>query len=262
MAFYYLVQFVILAHMKKMTKNLYFWGIIAVIILALVVAGTILYDSGYRIEGFSLQKTGTLILSIDQTDAWVFIDEEAKHLTRSNFETVTTPDISPGIHLVTVIKNGYIPWSKRVDIPSDGELEIKPFIIKTFTEPIGIKVGEKDYFQVYSYLSGQNIKVRTEYSTEKYRVFGEGNLIKIECLEEECSLPQIETDGEITGVYKYDDNSNVILYSTKNGIYITELDGGEKRISHTIYNGTDIVFYPENKDLFVKDKTDLIKLSI
>ncbi|MCI5108311.1 MAG: hypothetical protein MRY49_00500 [Candidatus Pacebacteria bacterium] len=248
--------------MKKMTKNLYFYGVIAIIIVTLSIFLTVLFDSGYTVSGFSIKKAGTIHLSIDQENAWVFIDEEAKHTTGSEFETITIPDARPGLRTITVIKNGYIPWSKKVDIPSDGEVSISPFIVKTFTNPTGIKITDPEYFQVQSFLVGFRSKVKTNYSTEKYSVSAVGNGIEIKCIEGDCSLPSIETDSPVTGVYQYDQNDNVLLYSTTNSIYVSELDGGEKRITHMVYEGNNITFYPEGKTLFVKDKADLIKLSI
>ncbi len=90
------------------------------IILALILTGTVIgifYARGYRFDLKNpkgiLQGTGLMVLTSKPDGARVFIND---HLTTATNNTI---NLQPGEYTVRIEKDGYFPWSKKVDVKQE-----------------------------------------------------------------------------------------------------------------------------------------------
>src|SRR5258708_3877540 len=89
-----------------------------VFLLTIVRVGTIgkvaiFYARGYRLNKNTITPNGLFVANSDPTGAQLLVNNELKSATNA---TVTLP---PGVYDVTIKKDGYIPWKKRIAIEKE-----------------------------------------------------------------------------------------------------------------------------------------------
>ncbi len=94
-----------------------------VFLLTIVVVGTIgtvaiFYARGYRLNKNTITPNGLFVANSDPTGAQLLVNNELKSATNA---TVTLP---PGVYDVTIKKDGYIPWKKRIAIEKEIVTEV------------------------------------------------------------------------------------------------------------------------------------------
>jgi WD40 repeat protein len=91
--------------------------IATVVLLLLATCLVVLYGKGYRLSFNKgeppLAKTGLLVANSDPDGAQVSIDH---HLTTATDNTINLP---PGEYTVTIAKDGYFPWEKKLKIQQE-----------------------------------------------------------------------------------------------------------------------------------------------
>lgn len=239
---------------KKQISEKTIFGLYLVITLLLLVGAVMFsvgYDNGYRIKGFSIQQVGSISMIVDEDDASVFISSDFIHETTSNEEQITIPGAEPGLQLVTVIKNRYFPWAKRVRVPSGENLTLYPFLLKQDVQAEQILPGDEDYPKVFQQFASpeKESKTRLETSLHIAEITGEGILTQSVSEPKAASLiPTIEPAREL---FMFKNNPNVVIYTTPTDIWVTELTE-DTRLEYKIFEGEDIYLYPKGDTLFVQ----------
>ncbi len=95
-----------------------------------IIAGTaiavIAYGRGYRLNtDGSLKPTGLIVVQSDPSGAQIIIDDKLKTATQA---TLTLP---PGWYTVTVTKDGFQPWSKRMKIQGEVVAKAEALLLPT-----------------------------------------------------------------------------------------------------------------------------------
>ncbi|MEJ2441674.1 MAG: PEGA domain-containing protein, partial [Patescibacteria group bacterium] len=97
-------------------------------LLLIAVAGTFVfyYARGYRFdsEQFKFIPNGLLVAKSDPDGAQIFIDGELKTATNANIF------LSPGTYDVSIRKEGFLPWYKRLTVEKEVVTEIKPHLFR------------------------------------------------------------------------------------------------------------------------------------
>lgn len=96
--------------------------LIFIVVVTIVV---IFYGRGYRPDGNSLKSTGLLSITSDPKGAQVLVDGVLKTATDN------TINIDPGWYSVTINKEGYIPWQKRLRVQGEVVTRADPFLFPT-----------------------------------------------------------------------------------------------------------------------------------
>ncbi|HCM82017.1 MAG: Protein kinase [Candidatus Gottesmanbacteria bacterium GW2011_GWB1_44_11c] len=98
---------------KNITSTVFSIATVLVIIGASLTV--IAYGRGYRLDftNKSFGTTGLVAATSDPTGAQLFIDGKPKSATNTNL------NIAPGWYTVTVVKNGYQPWEKRIRVQGE-----------------------------------------------------------------------------------------------------------------------------------------------
>lgn len=89
--------------------------VFTVILILAISLLIIAYGRGYRLDfgKKSLGTTGLIAATSDPIGAQIFIDGKKREVTNTNLT------IDPGWYTVTIIKNGYQPWEKRVRVQGE-----------------------------------------------------------------------------------------------------------------------------------------------
>ena len=103
--------------MKHLRKQL-LTPIIVFIFLILATTLVILYGKGYRIGNIfsghpTVSKTGLLVATSTPDGAQVFING---NLTTATSDTI---DLLPGEYTIRIVKDGYLPWEKKLQIQKE-----------------------------------------------------------------------------------------------------------------------------------------------
>lgn len=90
-------------------------SIVTVCIIIGVSIAVIAYGRGYRLDVMkkSLSSTGLLVATSDPTGGQIIVDGKVKSATNA------TVNLRPGWYTVTIVKEGYQPWEKRIRVQGE-----------------------------------------------------------------------------------------------------------------------------------------------
>src|SRR3989344_1667964 len=113
-------------------RRILFWLSVAVF-LALVPV-TVLYSLGYRFDrNFVLRKTGGLYIASDVSGSEIFINGELERRTNLLQSGVFVQNLAPNKYKVLVAREGYLGWSKELQIFSRFVSEARAVLVPAET---------------------------------------------------------------------------------------------------------------------------------
>lgn len=119
------------ATMSRTTRKLVFYGLI----FLFLTAGPFLiaYSIGYTfsIREWSIQKTGGIFVKSSASHISLFLNNELVKETSFLSRGAILTDIPPGIHLLRIEKQGFIPWAKIISV--------QPQMVTEFRDVLFIK---------------------------------------------------------------------------------------------------------------------------
>ena len=124
-AFYHTWVYNIFSHMPNFRSILVSFVTLCTILgVALAV---IAYGRGYRVDlnKNSLKPTGLVSATSDPTGAEVSVDGVLKTATNNSF------NVDPGFYTITIKKEGYIPWEKKVRVQGEVVSQASAFLFPT-----------------------------------------------------------------------------------------------------------------------------------
>ena len=281
-------------------RRILFWLSVA-FFLALVPV-TVLYSLGYRFDrNFVLRKTGGLYIASDVSGSEIFINGEFERRTNLLQSGVFVQNLAPNKYKVLVAREGYLGWSKELQIFSRFVSEARAVLVPAETNGKIIlkgrfsglgashdglwlieKKGAREVFQ--SYDPENNILGATSSSpvpalSEKTdsrgyakAVWNEKSLeLKVFWLRE-ALLPYYLQDKEeillagknVRNFEFFPKRRDVLIAAFDNGVWAVELDGHGGRGSYPIYKGKepDFALLAGDDVLYVLDDGNLIRVSL
>ncbi|MHB1316248.1 MAG: hypothetical protein ACYCZW_00110 [Minisyncoccota bacterium] len=237
--------------------------LLTLIIIAIVFIT--LFAFGYRIQpNFRISKNGLLEMTLPFSNTSVYVDNKKIITTTKENENVIIP-LSIKNHTVILGKDSYLPWSKVVAIKPDTSITINPFFITQ--NQTGQIITQKD----------------PEYWATRYRV----SQVKLPTEENPKELSSVKIwvkdntiytlrDGEIINIITpvdtirsidfYKDRSDVIIFSSDNGVYAVEAEkkaGENKANFFPIYKGVKPIFEKtDNSFLYILDGENLMMVMV
>src|SRR5687767_12557468 len=102
--------------------------ILILIIIALGAGVAVFFTKGYRVSPETGMITGTGIISVTSVpdQASIFLDERLIGATNDNIKSLPPKD-----YLVTIKKDGYIPWQKTVAVTQGLVTDIKATLFRS-----------------------------------------------------------------------------------------------------------------------------------
>lgn len=97
----------------------------------LVAPAVVLYSQGYRFDFDSkkITQTGGLFLKILPKQAEIYLDGELEEKTDFFFGSVLIENLLPKKYQIKVVKEGYFPWEKTLEIKEKEVTEVKNIVL-------------------------------------------------------------------------------------------------------------------------------------
>jgi hypothetical protein len=237
---------------------------LAVFGLALLIAGLIGYISGYRIKNnFTLGKVGQVEIDIPLSGTAIFIDESKKIITTKDSETVEIK-VSPRNHSFIVSREGYLPWVKKISMPSGEKIKLSPIFIASNASGQIITPSDKEYYTirnsiVYDAGATKEKPILSEDKTSK--LWLDDNAIYVEIGS--TTKKVIQPDTIIKNVSFYKNRSDVVIFSNQTAVYALEIETNGIQNFMPIYRGQDPSFVIANENsLYILDNGTLMQVFI
>lgn len=108
------------------------------VVFVFVIPIIIFYAIGYRLHNYvNVVKTGGIYVSTDLSGMEVYLDGTLNKTTSIFQRSFLVSGLKPGMYNVSVRKDGYWTWDKKVRVAGEKVTEIHPF---TFSKNIGLAV--------------------------------------------------------------------------------------------------------------------------
>ncbi len=235
---------------KKSRKALFYTSLLIFLIASPIV---IMYSLGYKldIQELKLQKTGGFFIKIDYKSYDIYINDKLKKGVEESIfsqQGVLIPNLIPKTYKVTIKKDGYIPWEKRLQVKSGLVTEIKN--ITLIPKNLQLKLIDKNVDDFILSDSKNQIAYKKENFLYIKNTESESNEIKKIKIPEE-NLSFFDFPNKNTLFLKNKDKIYKIDANTKN-IYSINIPGNTKKIK-VDSNNTNFVYILFENDLFKID---------
>lgn len=186
-------------------------------IIIVGIVGTIatFFARGYRFdnEKGNFSANGLLVVNSDPNGAQILINGELKTATNA------TVSLFPGIYDVTVKKEGFLPWYKRLTIEKEIVTQVNVTLFSSAPSLSAVTLSGS----VSPILSPDMTKIAyaVPFSLENQDKAGLWVLETVNLPLGFNREPKRITDGDISkGVWEWSPNSNEILLNTQTGLYL------------------------------------------
>lgn len=269
------------------TRRIY--ALVSFFVFASLLLIAAMYASGYRLEGFSLVKTGGIYVSIPISDATLSLNGE--QVGKSGFlsKSFFIDDLAPGSYVVSVEAEDYYSWSKALiveqQVVSDTSAFLVPQglsaleVVATTTSAVSTTtraVTEEEYEEILDLFAiptttPETIATSTPEDTnggidlfvEEGDVFIEWSKSSNKAPSVFCTSPSscvsrvsIEKGRDIVNQAKFFRGG--VVYETKNsGMYLAEIDVKTPRTVVPIYSRKGATFRISGNELYILDNNSL-----
>lgn len=267
-----------------------------ILLFTLLIPVVILYSTGYRVsEGFSLTPTGGIYVYYPESGANLYINGELTKQTSLFARGLFVDDLSPKEYKVQITKKGYQAWNKTLNVGPKRVSEAYPFLIPqiiatttvqrnilsqgaTTTNPLYTDLSK--LFSTSTVLKSTSRLVASTTAivpllrkdTEIYIATssvialwkGSSDSIPYYFCDEaglKCSDTLTVLPIKVNHIEFYQGRDDVIIYSTKDGIFVTELDQREPRNTFKLIDG-NLEFRELNQRVYVKAKTGFYEIEL
>lgn len=250
----------IIANMNNIAKKdkIYF-GIVFFVILC-----SALYLFGFRIRNnFTIGRIGSIQIVVPFSGTSVYIDE-SKKITSTKKDEIIEIKLSPREHSFIVSKDGYLPWAKKITVPSGKVKKLNPLFVSSSASGVIIPTADKEYYKI------RNSIITDKSATKELPIISKDGTVKL-WLEDNAILIEtgsttkmvIQPDNVIRNVSFYKNRNDVVIFSNQNSIYAieTETDGIQNFIP--IYRGEEPSFkVVDENSIYVYDNGTLMQVVI
>lgn len=253
--------------MAKKTRKILFWSLFSVfIVLATVVP---IYQAGYRIDkNFNITQIGGVFIALSESGNQIYLDGELKKENGYFSASLFINGLRPKTYSVLVAKDGYWPWTKKLEVKENTVTETKPFLMRKNTEGKPIEKNE-EIIGAFSNLASSTIMTKTDYKNN-VEIRKEGGKI-IARWKKGLPLPYyfsneeqiiFQTTNEIKNFEFFPRRSDLIILALRNGIFALEIDGRGLRNFQPIYKGFDPNFAFIGNKLYIRDQKTIFEVKL
>lgn len=201
-----------------MAKTRLFVLLSTFLVLLLFGGIAVFYARGYRLEKetLTLSPRGLLVINSDPNGAQVFVDNELKTATNN---TIT---LLPGTYDISVQKDGYLSWNKRITIAQEVVTQVNAFLLPSAPS-----------LSAFTFSGAVNPQISPDLTRIAYAVpLESGNNEKAGLWVTETGNlplgfnrePRRITDGDMSSAsWQWSPDSREILLITKNGAFLLDV---------------------------------------
>jgi hypothetical protein len=252
--------------MSKKERNLTYL-VFGVVIIAILGIGL------FRESLFVFGDTGSIVVDHLEANSAVYIDKiESKRLGSKAEENVKLRKLNIGIHQILILRDGFWPWLKDVEVIDGGKVVLSPFSVPE--NSTGFLIGESDplYESIIERFNSlippdfENKKVSADeqiaFWVDEETLFaewlGEDDTIpKSFCNETECprvTVP-LTVGANIKNIDFYRGRNDVFIVSFGNGVFAIELDNRGHQNFQPIFEGKSPEFLSNNEQsIYILDE--------
>ncbi|MEX0924616.1 MAG: hypothetical protein WDZ82_01605 [Candidatus Paceibacterota bacterium] len=237
-------------------KRAYVWTAFSFLIFFLLLG--LVTETGYRIfSTLGLTDAGTVKIVLPDTNMQVYHNDTYVDQSSEQGEIITLNNLPTGEHSIIVARQGSYPWAKKFKLTADETRVLEPFLIRHKLPQRTVDSSADHFAELVSEV--QRTQVPTKESPlsspdQPVLVWVENNVIQAQwegdldnaphsfCVDsEQClkSISALPSDEPIKNITFYHNRSDVILFSSGNGIYALELVASGAPSFQPIFEGTD-----------------------
>lgn len=272
---------------RRITSYLFF----ALFVVVLLVAS--IYASGYRLNGFSLERTGGIHVSVPIADAQVFVEGEEVGVTGFLTRSFFIDNLEAGNYEVEVVADGYHPWKKAfvVDraLVTDASAFMVPQnltlvpIVATTSESVATTtrvVSQADYQELLD-LFGMATSSRLSTSTPEVEagshnlesVVRDGNVYvkwnksltnapSAFCVRPEACVVEVSVEyGEIQATEAALFEGGVVYQTDEGKIFLAEVDVKQPQLVVLLYESMGAEFRVYQDEIIILDNEEFFVVS-
>lgn len=254
--------------MPKKTRKIVFWSLFSVfIILATAIP---IYQAGYRIDkNFNITQVGGIFIALPESGNQIYLDGKLKKETGYFSASLFIGDLRPKTYSVLVAKDGYWPWTKKLEVKENAVTEAKPFLIRKNIEGKPVENNE-EIIAAFSNSDSSVIKTAKTDRKNNVKIWQEGGKI-IARWERGFPLPYyfseqeqtiFQTANEIKNWNFFPKRPDLIILSLRNGVFALEIDDRGLKNFQPIYKGYDPNFALLDNKLYIRDQSTIFEVKL
>ncbi len=276
------------------TRRLLFLFLFILAFFALIPV-IVLYSDGYRLgKGYTLERTGGIFVSGGEAGVHIYVNNVLQKDTNSFSRTAYISNLSVGTYLVKATKDDRYVWTKRVKVFPQKVTETYPFLLPQTIATSSVAASSTAYRVINLLFASSThptivaaaatsstttlLAARTDKNIDLVR---EGNTVYAIWLADMRDIPfyfcgedfdnascmpklKIVDQGGIKSFDFYPGRSDLLIFSNKEGIYVTELDHRTPQNTEPLVVGANLDFRVQNgQDVYVKNqKKTIYKLEL
>ena len=283
------------------TKRRVYLGLSGLLFLVLIPI-LILYATGYRFTSMSLIKTGGIFISIPYSDTKVYINNSLIKQSGVFQKNAFVQNLKPGTYTIAVEKEGHGSWVKELKVFPQTVTEGYPFLFPqkptiqeilafhetatgaaTNTKQSKVARKENPQYAVVTALFKPISVTATSTATStgmmktqrKLSVLNKKGILFITWNGNLDSIPHyfcengvckdtitIAANSPILSFDFFPGRDDLIVYSTKSGVFVSEIDDRSTQNVHTILigNNLDVRVY-EQETIYIKSNKQYFSVS-
>jgi hypothetical protein len=246
-----------------MDRNKRQWTFIGIGILIILFLG-VGYKLGYRItNNFTIGKLGTITITLPFSNTSIFIDNNEKILSSKDNE-IANIKLSPKTHTIIVSKESYFPWTKMVNMPSNGKINLSPIFVSQNATGQIINANDPEYWKIKNSIETSKLPTKDfplVSSDKSVSIWVENNAIISEVGNSIHTVIQPTTIINDLSFYK--NRSDALIFSTENSVFMIEIDTENTQNFMPIYTGQNPRFIESSPDyIYVEDNSVLMQVII
>ncbi len=217
-----------------------------------------------RLQNFKFVKSSVVTFQGLKLGQKISIDQTLLGTASKNGEIIFS-GITPGARNLTVTKNGYWPWGKELTLASGEMIDFKPFLLAQIPNVEILTLSSSNFQSLKERISPASLpgsENPTKSSDSKSELWVDGNSIMVKNLEDKkpayfCNPDCIDTlkifnsNSEIKSVAFFPLRSDLVLFSTPEGIFAIEVDDRSIRNFQPLYKGEFINFAVLDDKIFI-----------
>lgn len=263
--------------------------IVCVLVFLVAAPAVLLYSSGYRLgPNWTFNKTGGLYVASPISGAQIFVNDKLEKETNIVQSGLYLSGLRPGTYSVLIAKEGYWPWSKKMEVKSQIVAEARALLLPKEVDGEIVKrenfspLQKTEYDDIYNMIketkklsSTSTTTIERLISQERQKLWWnpKENKIWIEWSGEESSRPYyleanknlvFKSPAQIKNADFYPGRKDTIIVAYQNAVFAIEIDKRGGQAKQPIYKGKDPIFitYKNKSSFYVLDEDALIKIKL
>lgn len=270
--------------MKPMSlKKRLVYRVLLTLFFVITVPILILYSSGYRVgDQLFLVKTGGMYIDTNKSGTEVYLDGELVREATIFKRGFFIQNLKPGTYDISVKKDEYSTWKKRVSVYPQKVSEMYSFVIPNEIE--FEEIEETDFFATTTSETSKTLEFATTTNNivlKNISVKERGglvlwqyeNIIYSEWTKEEEIAPPYFCEDEcnlLRAVYGspfpisyfdfYPDDNKLIVLLVGDTVFVSDIDNRSIQNVEKIYEGTDVDMRVNNKHIYIRDGKEYFRV--